>query len=122
MTLLNGYDETSDSEIEVIDPRHPLFGRRFLLVSRTSSPHGPGHAFVAYREGMLLCIPLACTTLAPSRSPVCTKLTFDAVKELLSVAEDCEALCPRLPPLSGSACPPPCNSASSTSSSQSCRR
>src|SRR5207302_10287486 len=76
-TPFDNPDETSDSEIEVIDPRHPLFGRRFLLVSRTSSPHGPGHAFVPYREGMLLCIPLACTTLAPSRPPVCTKLTCD---------------------------------------------
>ncbi|WP_220198023.1 hypothetical protein [Ktedonospora formicarum] len=71
---------------------HPLFGRRFSLVSIISSLHEDGHVFVAYRDGMLLCLPLACTTLAPSRSPGLSKLTAESLTDLLRVAEDCEAL------------------------------
>ena len=55
---------------------------------------------------MVLRIPLASTTLAPSRPFAPTKLTSDAVKDLLVVAEECEVLCPIIPPPSGSALSP----------------
>ena len=54
--------------------------------------HGPGSAFVSYRDYMVLRLPVAATTLAPSRPVISTKLTPDAIKELLTIAEDCEAL------------------------------
>jgi hypothetical protein len=41
---------------------------------------------------MVLRLPVASTTLAPSRPVISTKLTADAIKELLTIAEDCEAL------------------------------
>jgi hypothetical protein len=41
---------------------------------------------------MVLRLPVASTTLGPSRPVASIKLTFDAVKELLTIAEDCEAL------------------------------
>ena len=104
------------------DARHPLFGRRFALISISSSPHGPGHVFVAYRDSMVLRIALASTTLAASRPPALTKLTRDAVTDLLTVAEDCEALCPHIPPRSGSTCQANCNSVSETISRRSSRR
>jgi hypothetical protein len=47
--------------------------------------------FVAYREYMVLRLPVASTTLALSRPVVATKLTRDAIKELMTIAEDCEA-------------------------------
>jgi hypothetical protein len=115
-------EEEERKDIEVTDPRHPLFGQRFPLLSISSPPHRPGQVFVAYRDGMVLRIPLASTTLAVAQPPTCTKLTFDAVTDLLKVAEDCEALCPLLPPTSGKACPPNCNNASPTTSRRSSRR
>jgi len=41
---------------------------------------------------MTLRLPVTSTTLAASRPVISTKLTHDAVKELLTIAEDCEAL------------------------------
>jgi hypothetical protein len=76
----------------VIDPTHPLFGRRFPLISVSSPLHGPGHALVCYREYMTLRIAVASTTLAVSWPVTSTKLTLAAVKELVTIAEDCEAL------------------------------
>src|SRR6185503_15454805 len=115
--------EEEGREIEVTDPRHPLCGRRFPLLSISSPPQSPGQVFVAYRDGMVLRIPLAATTLAVARPPACgPKLTFDAVADLLRVAEDCEALCPLIPSTSGSTCPPNCNNASKTTSRRFFRR
>jgi hypothetical protein len=115
-------EEEEGRDIEVTDPRHPLFGQRFPLLSISSPPHSPGQVFVAYRGGIVLRIPLASTTLAVVQPPACTKLTFDAVTDLLRVAEDCEALCPHIPPTSGRVCPPNCNNASETTSRRFSRR
>ena len=91
-TLFKNPDEENLTEIEVTDPTHPLFGRRFSVISVSSPLHGPGHALVSYREYMALRLPVASTTLAVSRPVISTKLTSDAVKELVTIAEDCEAL------------------------------
>ena len=115
-------DEEGITEIEVTDAKHPLFGRRFSLISITSSPHGSSQVFVAYRDSMVLRIPLASTTLAVSRPLASTKLTRDAVTDLLTVAEDCEALCPLIPPRSGNTYQPTCHSGSETISRRSSRR
>ncbi len=91
-TLFNNPDEKDKTEIEVTDPTHPLFGRRFALSSVSSPLHGPGFAFVSYRDQIALRLPVASTTLAPSRPVISTKLTPDAIQELMTIAEDCEAL------------------------------
>lgn len=109
-------------EVEVIDPRHPLFGRRFPLLSRSTAPHGPGQVLVRYRHYMTLRLPLAATTLAPARPGIPTKLTAEAVQTLIRLAEDCEALCPLIPPPSSPTYPPPSKPTSSTTSRRSCRR
>jgi hypothetical protein len=41
---------------------------------------------------MVLRLPVASTTLAVSRPVISTKLTPDAIQELMTIAEDCEAL------------------------------
>jgi hypothetical protein len=120
--LVKNPDQKDLTEIEVIDPGHPLFGHRFPLISISSSPHRPGYAYVGYRDAMVLRIPLASTTLAPSRPFSPTKLTYDAVKDLFVVAEECEVLCPIIPRPSGSACPPSYNTGSKTTSRRSSRR
>src|SRR3954447_13697438 len=37
-------------QVEVTDPSHPLYGRRFQVLSISHPPHGPGHVVVAYRN------------------------------------------------------------------------
>jgi hypothetical protein len=71
----------------VTDPTHPLFGRRFPLLSMFAPRHSPGHVLVAYRDQLVLSIPLLATNIAPPRSTHPTKLTSQAVTELISLAE-----------------------------------
>ena len=91
-TLFQNPDEKDLTEIEVVDPTHPLFGRRFPVISVSSPLHGPGNVLVSYREHMVLRLPVTSTTLASSRPVISTKLTPDAIKELMTIAEDCEVL------------------------------
>ena len=91
---------------------HPLFGRRFSVLSISHPVNGAGHVVVAYRQSMTLRIPHTATNLALSRPSSATKLTATAVADLVALAEDCEALCPLLRSTSGGTCPPPFNSRS----------
>jgi hypothetical protein len=92
------------TEVEVTDSTHPLFGRRFPLLSVSSSPNAVGYVYVAYQEYMTLRIPRDATNLAPTRSTLQTKLTVAAVEQLMSVAEDCEVLCQENQKMSGTNC------------------
>ena len=109
-------------EIEVTDPRHPLFGRRFPLHSRSAPSSGAGHVFVGYRRTMILRLPVDATSLALPRPAPQTKLTFEAVTELVTLAGHCEGLCPPDPPMSGPTSPGPCAPGSATTSPRSSRR
>src|SRR4051794_13759185 len=84
------------TEVEVTDPGHPLFGRRFAVVS-VSGPRPPGraggHILVAHSSRVLLKLPLAATSLVP-RPPDAglSKLSAEAVAELIALAEDSEGV------------------------------
>jgi hypothetical protein len=92
----------------VTDPTHPLFGRRFQVVSISHPPHRPGHVTVAYRDGMRLRIAVGATSLAPAKAALPrTKLTRDALLALLSLANKCEGSCPDQPSASGADYPTP---------------
>jgi len=49
----------------VTDPAHPLFGRRFRVLSISHPPQAPGHVVVAYRDFMRLRLPVRATDLSP---------------------------------------------------------
>ena len=74
-------------QITVTDPAHPLYGRAFLLVSLASAP-GPGScAQVAYRNDIMLKIPIEATSLRPAApSMPASKLTLHAIQELVRLA------------------------------------
>jgi hypothetical protein len=110
------------TEVEVTDPRHPLCGRRFPLLSISSSPHAPGFALVVYRQYMRLRIPLSATDLTATVIPPSTKLTLEAVTDLVHFAKDDEVLCPLLPRRFGAGSVPPTAMPSSKSSLPSCKR
>ncbi len=88
------------------DPTHPLFGRRFRVLS-ISHPRGrPGHILVAYRHGVRLRIPVPATNLAPSNPALPrTKLTRAALLDLLSLVKECEDLWTDKPDVSGAGSP-----------------
>jgi hypothetical protein len=93
-------------EVEVTDPTHPLFGRRFRVESISHPPHRPGHVTVAYREGMRLRLPVVATNLTPGSVTLPrTKLTRDALRDLLSVLKECESSCPDPRSVSGASSP-----------------
>lgn len=104
------------------DPAHPLFGRRFRIVSVATSPHARGHVFVAYRDRMQLMIPIPATSLRPVRPDVATKLTLEAIQELVALAGESEETCPSSHATSGGASPGTSVATSSTTSPQSSRR
>ena len=109
-------------EVEVTDAKHPLFGRRFPLRSLSAPTPGATHVFVVYRGYVTLRLPLAATNLMAPRSSIITKLTYDAVVDLLALAEPCGGLCLANPVPSGSACPQTCNTASPKRSRRSAAR
>src|SRR5207248_6105338 len=98
-TPLNNPLVDDPTEIEVTDPTHPLFGRRFALLSTRPRPHSVGYIFVAYRDTMVLRILQSATNTVspPPESAPMSKLTLHAITELISLAEQCEVLCPVTP-------------------------
>ena len=92
-------------EVEVTDPSHPLYGRRFPIHSISRSAHGPVHVFVIYREHMHLRIPVHATDLAPCPpATVATKLTVEAMEQVISLLMEWQIPCDD-PPASGSDSP-----------------
>jgi hypothetical protein len=92
----------------VTDPTHPLFGRRFQVLSVSHPPQAPGHVVVAYRDGMRLCLPVLATDLAPDNLPLLrTKVTPEALRGLLALVKECEGPCPDHPGASGTDSPTP---------------
>ena len=88
------------------DPTHPLFGRRFRVLSVTHPPGRPGHVLVAYRHGACLRVPVLATDLAPRASALPrTKLTRAALLDLLALMKECEGLCPDPRSASGAGSP-----------------
>ncbi|WP_459903988.1 hypothetical protein, partial [Desulfosarcina cetonica] len=86
-TLINNPPADGLTEVEVIDPTHPLYGRRFPLISVTHHPPiGPCHVIVAYQKDIHKHIPISATNLSVNPIPLCqTKISFEAVSELVGL-------------------------------------
>jgi hypothetical protein len=121
-TSFNNPPPKEVTEVEVTDPTHPLFGRRFPVKSISSPPNDMGHVYVTYREYMVLRIPKEATNLVPARSISKTKLTVSAVKEFISLAEQCEGLCQSNPKTSSTDCRKKSKPKSATNCQKSSRR
>ena len=73
--------------VTVYDPTHPLYGRRFLVASRPSRPDAQGtHLLVFLRDTVQLRLPLS-ATLPMATEQVVTKLTPEAVADLIATAQ-----------------------------------
>jgi hypothetical protein len=90
---------TDESEwITVTDPGHPLYGRRYALLSPVRSSSGRGYAHVSDTGDVVLKIPIAATSLqpAPPGRPS-SKLSLDAIRDLLRLALRVQSAKPSIP-------------------------
>ena len=88
------------------DPTHPLYGRRFQVLSISHPPQGPGHVVVAYRGSLRLRIPVPATEPTPVHaSRLRTRFTRDALLELLALLKECHTACADHQGPSGTASP-----------------
>jgi len=113
-----------EEQVEVVDPTHPLFGRRFRLVAVTRALHSGGFARVEYQPGIAMQLPLSVTSLGPAllRRGRPTKLTPEALAVLVLVAGEREAACSSSPATSGPAWPRPSAGRSRRTSAPCCGR
>ena len=76
------------------DPTHPLFGRRFRVLSISHPPQALGHVVVAYRDFMRLRLPVRATGLGlGNAASLRTTFTRAALLELLALLKECEDPC-----------------------------
>jgi hypothetical protein len=89
-------DVPAPAEIEVVDPAHPLHGRRFHLVSITRGTCSDSCARVEWRFGLTLLLPLTVTNFGARNEErgMRTKLSIEALEELVAAAEASEGACP----------------------------
>ncbi len=100
-----GSGDACPAIVVVTDRRHPLYGKSSPIASVASAPASRGHVFVTYRERALLMIPIAATSLQ-RRPPVTeTKLTAEAIEDLVARFREAEEECPSSPATSGDASP-----------------
>jgi hypothetical protein len=86
---------------EVIDPREPLFGRRFRVERISHGLESSAVVFVQYKGDLQLRLPLRATNLSTlSHDLPLVTLTRGSVEEFLSLVKEYEA-CQRLPTRSG---------------------
>jgi hypothetical protein len=85
--------QTEPTEIEVTDPCHPLYGRRFPVFSIGLSARSVGFVVAIYRDPMRIRIPISATNLTPTAQVPTSKLTLTSVTDLITLAEQCEGLC-----------------------------
>jgi hypothetical protein len=119
--LIGGTGVAGDC-VEVTDPTHPLYQRKFDFVSVPSRDSGSGYVTVRYRGSLSLLIPRRCTSLSDVvQHAIRSKLTADAARELLALVKEHES-CTRQPRKSGRTYPRRCGRKSSKSSAAISRR
>lgn len=93
--------ESVPDEVEVTDPFHPLYGRRFKVHSLTGGSAETARVYVKYRIGFRLLVLRRSTNLSllEPAGPH-SKLTAAAVKEFLALVQEYE-LCLSRPRKSG---------------------
>jgi hypothetical protein len=90
----------------VTDPTHPLYGRRFPVLSISHPPQRPGHVVVAYRGFMRLRLPVQATSrTADNGRRLRTTFTRAALLDLLAQLKECDGTCTDHPGASGNDSP-----------------
>jgi len=83
------------TEVEVVDPTHPLYRECFRIVSVTRQACSDSLVRVEWRFGLTLLLPLSVTDIGgfeESRA-MRTRLSIEALEDLVAVAEASEGAC-----------------------------
>lgn len=117
-------DVSPPTEITVVDPRHPLYGRRFQLRGITHDRRVGSRVVVEYQPGISLTLPINMTSLRPFpvSGTFAGKLCVEGLRDLVAVAGSSEEACPSCPPKSGAVCRQCCVEKSPTNSPRSSGR
>jgi hypothetical protein len=108
--------------VEVTDPTHPLFQRKFQLLSVSRGNCGTIYVSVRYRGDLSLQLPLQCTSLSDlAKITIRSKLTAEAVRDLLAFVKENDS-CPHQPRKSGKTSRRKCSKKSPKKSTASSRR
>ena len=108
--------------VEVTDPTHPLFQRKFRLLAVTRGTCGPVQITVRYRDDLTLRLPVQSTSMSGLvKVPVRSKLTAEAIRDLLAFVKENES-CPHQPRKSGKTSRRKCGKKSPKKSTKSSRR
>lgn len=91
-------------DVQIIDPKHPLYGKSFPLINANEQLSHRSHVLVKLCEGMIIRIPLISTNLSSNHFPACSKISISAVKELIFLAQD-YFTCHKTQEISGMNCP-----------------
>jgi hypothetical protein len=104
------------TEVEVVDPIHPLYRRRYQIVAVIRESCTAPMVRVEWRFGLTLLLPLSVTDIGAFEEPrtMRTKLSVEALKDLVAVAEASEGACLSSPETSGARCRPHSAGRSST--------
>jgi hypothetical protein len=97
-------DSEEDKTVQIIDPRHPLYNKSFLVVSDNNYFSQSKSVLVLYREGVTLRIPISSTNLSGKYFPQGCKISIASVNELIALANEI-FLCPPIQKISGNDCP-----------------
>ena len=99
-----GRGATADDRfVEVTDPTHPLFQKKFELLSASHGSRGSAQVTVRYRGDNALQFPLHCTSLSDLvKNAIHSKLTGEAARDLLALVKEYQS-CLRRPRKSGGA-------------------
>jgi hypothetical protein len=107
--------------VEVTDPTHPLFQRKFQLLSVSRGACGTVHVTVLYRGDLAIRLPQHCTNLSGlARTTIRSRLTAAAVRDLLAFVKENESC--RRPRKSGTTSRRKCGKSSLKKSTKSSRR
>ena len=77
--------EVCAGEIEVVDPTHPLFGKRFQLSGLATLPGNVRYCHVDLGTGQYGYVAIASTSRATGLQPAGTILTPEAITDLLTL-------------------------------------
>jgi hypothetical protein len=93
--------------IDVVDTRHPLYGQRFDVSSEQNKRDERKFITVDYKDNIKLTIPIAATSLNDLQNIIHSKLTLNAIQELVLLAQELN-LCSSNPKTSGKKCQKAC--------------
>ena len=86
-------DGRNITEIEVVDEQHPLYGRIFKISLDQTNVQKTKLIRVEYKKNIQLLIPIASTNIRSFPKPFLTKLTIEAVKDIILLFREVK-ICP----------------------------